>query len=71
MRDRLSFDDYYMIMALWSKVRSPDESTQHGCIIVGKDGSILSWGYKKLPGKAQIFGLPVMGWLMYNLVRVK
>lgn len=49
MRDRVSKDDHYMVAALWLKVRSPDESTQHGCVMVGADGKPLSWGYNGFP----------------------
>lgn len=49
MRERVCWDDYYMIAALWAKTRSPDESTQHGCVIVAQGGEVLSWGYNGFP----------------------
>ncbi len=49
MRKRIGWDDYFMIEALWAKVRSPDMSTQHGCIIVNKDKHPTGQGYNGYP----------------------
>jgi len=49
VRERPSKIDYYMVAALWAKTRSPDESTQHGCVIIAKNGKPLSWGYNGFP----------------------
>lgn len=38
-----------MIQALWAKVRSPDESTQCGCVIVDKRGRPVGQGYNGYP----------------------
>lgn len=49
MRARLSWDDYFMTQALWAKARSPDVSTQCGCIIVNNRGCIVGQGYNGYP----------------------
>ncbi len=49
MRNRPCLDDYYMTEALWIKARSPDENTQHGCIITTKSGKPLAQGYNGFP----------------------
>lgn len=49
LRNRLTFDDYFMVQALWAKVRSPDTSTQCGCVIVDKRGRIIGQGYNGYP----------------------
>lgn len=49
MINRLSKTDYYMIQALWARVRSPDCSTRHGCIIVDSIGRPISTGYNGFP----------------------
>lgn len=49
LRNRLVWDDYFMVQALWSKVRSPDGSTQYGCIIVDKRGRPVGQGYNGYP----------------------
>jgi deoxycytidylate deaminase len=38
-----------MIQALWVKVRSPDGSTQCGCVIVDKRGRLIGQGYNGYP----------------------
>lgn len=45
LRERIGWDDYFMIEALWAKVRSPDTSTQHGCIIVDQSNKPIGQGY--------------------------
>lgn len=49
MRKRLNKTDYYMVQALWISERSPDESKQHGCIIVNKNGIPVAQGYNGFP----------------------
>jgi len=49
MRNRPCRDDYHMVQALWIRVRSQDESTQHGCIVIAEDGKPLSQGYNGFP----------------------
>ena len=49
LRDRLNWDDYFMIEALWAKVRSPDASTQHGCVLVDRRGRVIGQGYNGYP----------------------
>lgn len=34
-----------MVQALWAKVRSPDTSTQHGCVITNRMRQIVGQGY--------------------------
>ena len=49
LRSRLNWDDYFMVQALWAKVRSPDTSTQCGCVIVDKRGRPVGQGYNGYP----------------------
>jgi len=49
MRDRVCWDDYFMIQALWAPMRSPDESTQHGSFIVSQDNIPIAQGYNGFP----------------------
>lgn len=49
MISRLSKDDYFMLQALSVRLRSHDESTRHGCVIVGPDGQVLAQGYNGFP----------------------
>lgn len=49
LRNRLEWDDYFMVQALWAKVRSPDSSTQCGCVIVDKRGRSIGQGYNGYP----------------------
>ena len=48
-QEYLSWDDYFMAVALLSGKRSKDPSTQVGAVIVGKDNRILSIGYNGSP----------------------
>lgn len=45
MNQRICWDDYFSIMALWVSKRSPDMSTTHGCIAVNKKNQIIGVGY--------------------------
>lgn len=47
--DYLSWDAYFMGIALLSAKRSKDPDTQVGACIVGKDNKILSVGYNGMP----------------------
>lgn len=48
-KDYISWDEYFMAIALLSEKRSKDPKTQVGACIVGKDNRILSVGYNGLP----------------------
>ncbi|MBP3388777.1 MAG: dCMP deaminase family protein [Clostridia bacterium] len=48
-QDYLSWDEYFMGVALLSAQRSKDPSTQVGACIVGEDNRILSMGYNGMP----------------------
>ncbi len=45
----LSWDEYFMGVALLSAQRSKDPGTQVGACIVGQDNKILSMGYNGMP----------------------
>lgn len=47
--DYLSWDEYFMGIALLSSMRSKDPSTQVGACIVNSDKRILSMGYNGMP----------------------
>ena len=47
--DYLSWDEYFMGVAILSGLRSKDPNTQVGCCIVSQDNKILSMGYNGLP----------------------
>lgn len=47
--DYISWDEYYMGVAILSEQRSKDPSTQVGACIVSKDNRILSMGYNGTP----------------------
>jgi len=47
--DYISWDEYFMGVALLSGKRSKDPHTQVGCCIVSEDNRILSMGYNGLP----------------------
>lgn len=49
MRKRVCWDDYFMIQAIWASVRSPDESRQHGCIIINQYNVPIAQGYNGFP----------------------
>ena len=48
-QDYLSWDEYFMGIAVLSSMRSKDPSTQVGACIVNKDRRILSMGYNGMP----------------------
>ncbi|MDD2978882.1 MAG: dCMP deaminase family protein [Hespellia sp.] len=47
--DYISWDEYFMGVAMLSGMRSKDPNTQVGCCIVSQDHKILSMGYNGLP----------------------
>lgn len=47
--DYLSWDEYFMGVAVLSGMRSKDPNTQVGCCIVSQDNKILSMGYNGFP----------------------
>ena len=48
-KDYISWDEYFMGVAMLSGMRSKDPSTQVGCCIVSQDNKILSMGYNGFP----------------------
>ena len=49
IKDYISWDEYFMGVAMLSGMRSKDPNTQVGCCIVSQDNKILSMGYNGLP----------------------
>ena len=47
--DYISWDEYFMGVAMLSAMRSKDPNTQVGACIVSEDHKILSMGYNGLP----------------------
>ena len=47
--DYISWDEYFMGVAILSGKRSKDPNTQVGCCIVSQDNKILSMGYNGFP----------------------
>ena len=47
--DYISWDQYFMGIAMMSAERSKDPSTQVGACIVDKNNRILSMGYNGMP----------------------
>lgn len=47
--DYITWDEYFMGVALLSGYRSKDPNTQVGCCIVSEDNKILSMGYNGFP----------------------
>ena len=48
-KDYLTWDEYFMGVAMLSGMRSKDPNTQVGCCIVSQDNKILSMGYNGFP----------------------
>ena len=48
-KDYLSWDEYFMGVAILSGMRSKDPNSQVGCCIVSQDNKILSMGYNGFP----------------------
>ena len=49
MNDRLSWDQYFMMMVYLVAMRSEDESSHIGAVIVDVDNVVISTGYNGLP----------------------
>ena len=47
--DNISWDDYFMGMAVLSSLRSKDPSTKVGAVIVSPDNKVISIGYNGMP----------------------
>ena len=47
--DYISWDEYFMGVAILSGMRSKDPNTQVGCCIVSQENKILSMGYNGFP----------------------
>lgn len=52
MSDEMGWDKYFMSMACLVAMKSKDESTKVGALIVGPQGEIISTGYNGLPRNA-------------------
>ncbi|MBQ7700539.1 MAG: dCMP deaminase family protein [Clostridia bacterium] len=48
-KDYISWDEYFMSVALLASMRSKDPNTQVGACIVGEDKRIISTGYNGFP----------------------
>ena len=48
-QDYISWDEYFMALAILSSKRSKDPSTQVGACIVDENNKILSMGYNGMP----------------------
>ena len=48
-QDYISWDEYFMGVAMLSAMRSKDPNTQVGACIVSSDNKILSMGYNGFP----------------------
>ena len=49
MSIRPTWDQYFMGLAHYVSIRSHDEQTKVGCVVVNKDNHILSMGYNGFP----------------------
>lgn len=47
--DNISWDEYFMSIAILSSMRSKDPHTKVGCCIVSTDHKVLSLGYNGMP----------------------
>lgn len=57
-QDYISWDEYFMGIALLSAQRSKDENTQVGACIVNRENKILSLGYNGMPIGCQDDDMP-------------
>ena len=48
-RNNISWDEYFMGMAVLSALRSKDPSTQVGAVIVNDENKVVSIGYNGMP----------------------
>ena len=49
--DNISWDEYFMGMAVLSSLRSKDPSTKVGAVIVSPENKVISIGYNGMPSK--------------------
>lgn len=56
--DYISWDDYFMAIALLSAKRSKDPSTQVGSCVINKDNKIVGIGYNGFPNRCSDDILP-------------
>lgn len=49
MRERPSFENYFLGIAKVVSLRSADIHTQHGCVIVSSERNIVATGYNSFP----------------------
>ena len=56
--DYISFDEYFMGLALLSAERSKDPNTQVGAVIVDDDKKIVSIGYNGAPRNYDDINMP-------------
>ncbi len=55
---RPTWDEYFLSVAMLISTRSPDEQTQHGCVIVNEDKHIVGTGYNGFPSGIDDSDLP-------------
>lgn len=58
MRNRPSWDEYFLMIARTVSTRSHDEETQVGCVIVNERNHIVGTGYNGFPSGATDGSLP-------------
>lgn len=54
----ISWDEYFLRMAHVASLRSPDEQTKVGCVIVNEDKHIIGVGYNGFPAGTMSDNLP-------------
>ena len=64
-RDYLSWDEYFMGVAMLSGMRSKDPGTQVGCCIVSQDNKIYLWDITDFR-----WGVPMMLFHGQEMVRI-
>ena len=57
-QDYISWDEYFMGVAMLSAMRSKDPHTQVGACIVSSDNKILSMGYNGFPAGVSMTRFP-------------
>lgn len=58
MRNRPDWDTHWLRIAAVHASRSPDEETQHGCVIVDDRQCVLAMGYNGFPSNVNDAALP-------------
>ena len=56
-RNNISWDEYFMGMAVLSSLRSKDPSTQVGAVIVNEENKVVSIGYNGMPRRIRDYDL--------------